>query len=329
MNILYYSLMVFIINKNDIILTTCETIDNVYQNILTYIRIAIYCNKNKINYFDDLQIVEYQYGTPINSYYINTNTLDIYDENDVLIPIKSNTIKRTKMELELLLKKDVESEIKLFLPVDINTESSYHLEDDIYIKQKSKQELNNEIELLKKKIEKEKKTLDEQNSKFDKTMDKYLELKHNISLVEIEKKNKKEKEEEKLRIFKADNEIYNKLYDEIYDKNIRSETDIPIMFISKFKIFQKINQDYNDLSDTEKYKKYNELKSEYNTMDIENSFSNIFSGEDIYGKLKDNLSDNETDDDTEQDESPYKYIYSNENENKNDNDCVNGSEENE
>lgn len=323
MIILYYSLMVFIINKNDIILTTCESLDNVYHNILSYIRIAIYCDKNKIDYFDDLQIVEYQYGTPINSYYINTNTLDIYDENNVLIPIKSNTIKRTKMELELLLKKDVESEIQLFLPVDLDTESSYHLEDNIYIKQKSKEELNNEIELLKKKIENERKKVDEQNSKFDKTMDQYLELKHNISLVEIDKKNKKEKEEEKLRIFKADNEIYNKLYDEIYDKNIRSETDIPIMFISKFKIFQKINQDYNDLSDTEKYKKYNELKSEYHTVDIENSFSNIFSGEDIYGKLKNNLSDNDSDD-TEQDVSPYKYIYSN-----NEEDCVNDGEESE
>ena len=323
MIILYYSLMVFIINKNDIILTTCESLDNVYHNILSYIRIAIYCDKNKIDYFDDLQIVEYQYGTPINSYYINTNTLDIYDENNVLIGIKSNTIKRTKMELELLLKKDVESEIQLFLPVDLDTESSYHLEDNIYIKQKSKEELNNEIELLKKKIENERKKVDEQNSKFDKTMDQYLELKHNISLVEIDKKNKKEKEEEKLRIFKADNEIYNKLYDEIYDKNIRSETDIPIMFISKFKIFQKINQDYNDLSDTEKYKKYNELKSEYHTVDIENSFSNIFSGEDIYGKLKNNLSDNDSDD-TEQDVSPYKYIYSN-----NEEDCVNDDEESE
>lgn len=311
--------MVFIINKNDIILTTCETFDNVYHNILTYVRIAIYCDRNKINYFDDLQIVEYQYGTPINSYYINTNTLDIYDENDVLMPIKSTIIKRNKMELELLLKKDAESEIKLFLPVDLNTESSYHLQDDIYIKQKSKQQLNDEIELLKKKIENEKKKLDEQNNKFDKTMDQYLELKHNISSVEIEKKNKKEKDEEKLRIFKADNEIYNKLYDEIYDKNIRSETDIPIMFINKFKIFQKINQDYNDLSDTEKYKKYNELKTEYQTVDIDNSFSNIFSGGDIYGKLKSNLShDSETDDiesdnetnDSEQDESPYKYNYS-------------------
>lgn len=321
MIILYYSLMVFIINKNDIILTTCETLDNVYHNILTYIRIAIYCNKNKIDYFDDLQIVEYQYGTPINSYYINTSTLYIYDENNVLIPIGSNTIKRTKMELELLLKKDVESEIKLFLPVDINTESSYHLEEDIYIKQKTKEELNSEIELLKKKIENEKKTLDEQNSKFDKTMDQYLELKHNISLVEIEKKNKKEKEEEKLRIFKADNEIYNKLYDEIYDKNIRLETDIPIMFINKFKIFQKINQDYNDLSDTEKYRKYNELKSEYHTIDIENSFSNIFSGEDIYGRLKNNLSDNVSDDDTEQDDTEYMY--------SNNDECINDGEESE
>ena len=70
--------MVFIIIKNNNILTTCETLDNVYHTLLTYCRIILYCDKNRIDYFKDLQIIEYINGSPNMLYHINTNLIYIH-----------------------------------------------------------------------------------------------------------------------------------------------------------------------------------------------------------------------------------------------------------
>ena len=113
--------MVFIIIKNDNILTVCDTIENVYHNILSYTRVILYCDKNKIDFMDSLKIVEYSNGYPTNSYKINTNTLDLYDENKNKISINNSTLSRSKVELEVLLKKEMESDVNLFIPFEVDS----------------------------------------------------------------------------------------------------------------------------------------------------------------------------------------------------------------
>ena len=126
--------MVFIIIKNDNILTVCENLDVLYHNILSYARIILYCDKNKINFFQNLKIIEYQSGCPINSYHIDSNNLDLYDENNNKITINNSTINMNKVELEILFKKDVESEINMFIPLDLNESDETSINPDIYVK---------------------------------------------------------------------------------------------------------------------------------------------------------------------------------------------------
>ena len=111
--------MVFIIIKNDNILTVCDTLENVYHNILSYTRVILHCDKNKIDFLSDLKIIEYTNGYPNNSYKIDLTTLDLFDERKNKISINNLTLSRNKVELEVLLKKDIESEINLFIPLDI------------------------------------------------------------------------------------------------------------------------------------------------------------------------------------------------------------------
>ena len=75
--------MIFIIIKNDNILNVCETFDNVYHNILSYIRIILYCDKNKMDFFNDLKIIEYINGYPNN---------DNEDTMHLLLPLVLFTI---------------------------------------------------------------------------------------------------------------------------------------------------------------------------------------------------------------------------------------------
>jgi len=129
--------MVFIILKNDNILSVYESIDIVYSNILTYIKIILYCDKNKLDFFNDLKIIEYSNNCPINSYKIDINSFDLYDEHDNKIVIKNSILSRNKVELEVLLKKDIESDVNIFIPVnDQLPETSDEINHDIYIKHK-------------------------------------------------------------------------------------------------------------------------------------------------------------------------------------------------
>ena len=400
--------MVYIIIKNSNILTTCETLDSVYHNILTYCRIILYCDKNKITYFDDLKIIKYENGIPIISYYINTNTLDLYDEHKNKITIKNNTIQRNKVELEVLLKKDAESDINFVIPFDLNdneSESDCNNKDDddddydnnlnnnIYIKSNQQQpnqsqpnqsqpnqsqqnqsnqynhnqinhnqinhnqtnqqhiqakqhiqllqkqqsqqqkqqsqqqkqqsqqqnkdsvvistlEENNKIKILQAKIELEKIKLEKNNTIYDQKMDKYLETKHQAGLIEKEIKLKKEREEEKRRVFNVDKNLFNRLIKEINDQT-RDINDIPILFKNKFIIFQKLIAEYSKekLNESEEYEKYNEIEKNLNLKNIElnTTYNNIFGNNSVYSKIYNNLkhinnSDSEDDDGEDDDE---------------------------
>lgn len=277
--------MVFIVLKNDNILSVCDNIESVYYNILTYVRIIIYCDKNKIDYIKNLKIIEYSNGYPINSYKIDENNLNIYDENNTKINIKNLTLSRNKVELEVLLKKDIESEINLFIPLDPESSDDYIIENDnIYIKQ--------DINTLKEQIEIEKNKLEKKNENFESKLQKVLDINHELKLYEKEQKIQKEKDEEDRRIFNTNKNIYNTIIEEI-NNNSRDHDDIPELLKDSFFIFQKLkeNDDYNNMSDSELYHKYIEIKDLFNTknINIKTNYDNIFDSNVLYKKLYNEL----------------------------------------
>lgn len=321
--------MVFIITHNEYISTTCDNLDGVYHNILIYARIILFCDKHKTNYFNNLKILEYINGIPIKSYYVDSQTLDLYDENKNKINIKNKTIQRNKIELEVLLKKDIESEINLFIPInedctDISSDNNYKCElnnifidnhkiEEKEIKEKEKKEEHTrvsekiiaeslQIQLLKEKIELEKLKLDNTNETYNNKMNKYLDNKHQYGLIDIELKNKTEKEDENLRVFNVDKNTFTIIMNEINDKK-RDPDDIPDIFKIKFLIFQKLKSDseYQHLTNSEEYDKYIEIQKELNIkgIDAKTQYDNMFASNSIYNKLYNDLNDinNKSDED--------------------------------
>jgi hypothetical protein len=274
--------MVFIILKNDNILTVCDNIDCVYHHILTYIRIIIYCDKNKIDYIKNIKIVEYLNSCPINEFKLDDN-LDICNEKNVKININNSILIRQKVELEVLLKKDVESEINLFFPIDnISSDDEYKIENEkIYIKQ------NKNIDILKDKINSEKMKLEKKNEIFESKLQKILDSNYELKLYEKELKLKKEKEEESQRKFYIDNNTYNNIIKEINDE-IREDYNIPELFKDNFIIFKKIYEDnlFLNLTDTEKYYKYIETKNLLNfNNNIKTNYDDLFGNNLIYKQI--------------------------------------------
>ena len=310
--------MIFIIMKNDSILNISETLDNMYSNLLSYIRIILYCNNKKFDFFNDLKIIEYNNNCPSNSFKLNINTFELYSINNNKIIINNPTLENYRIELlnkiNQLDNTVIESDINLFLPVNINNiNSSDNM--NIYIKSKDKiietKTKEDEILQFKQKIELEQKKLEEHNNNYDRKLTKYLEDKHQIGLIESKLKIKAEREEEKKRIFKSDLHTYNCMIDEI-NKQTRDNDDIPDLFKNKFIIISKLHEDddfinYDDSLQFEKYlDKSKELK-------LTNQFIKT-KYDDMFNNITYNNSDTETD--TE-----------NDNDNDNDNDNENDSDE--
>ena len=303
--------MIFIIMKNDNILNMSETLENLYSNLLSYIRIILYCDKDKLNFFNDLKIVEYTNNYPSNSFKIDTNTFQLYTINNVKIIINNPTLENSRIELLQKLNNNmsdklIESEINLFLPLNSinNINSSDNM--NIYIKSNNKTK-EDEIILLKQKIELEKQKLEEKNNNYDKILTKYLEDKHQIGLIESKLKIKLEREEEKKRIFKSDLNIYNCLITEIQNQT-RDNDDIPIIFKNKFIIIQKLYEDENFISydDSEQYSKYIQTSKEMNLSNqfiktkYDDMFDNVsYNNSDISDTETENSNNNENDSEDE------------------------------
>lgn len=321
--------MVFIITKNDNILTTCDTLDNVYHNILIYTRIILYCDKNKIDYFNDLKITEYSNGYPVESYEISEN-LDIYNSKNELIDIHNNILNRNKLELEVLIKKDnIESDINIFIPLDNQVSeqkertvkpiskiilSHFKNQQNKKIVQRKSLDfpslappniknnnsdnqkaisLNeiNRIKELKEKIEMEKNRLNSINENYDKKLNKYLDTKHEYGLLECELKNNKEKADEDRRIFITDKHIYSKICTEIENES-RDPSDIPPIFKIKFEIFKELNNKIENinLSDSEGYEEYKNIYCQKNSENVTTKYDNMFKDDNpFYSKLISNL----------------------------------------
>ena len=313
--------MVFIITKNDNVLTTCDTLDNVYHNILIYTRIILYCDKNKIDFFNNLKITEYLNGYPIESYEIS-DSLDICNSKNELISIQNNILNKNKLELELLIKKDnIESDINIFIPLDsqnvkpINNFILSHLNRSQQSKKvvhkpiiREKEEKHsenqksvsldeiNKIKELKEKIEMEKNRLNNINDDYDKKLNKYLDTKHKYGLLECELKNNKEKADQDRRIFISDKNIYNKICKEI-ENNTRDLTDIPPIFKVKFDIFKELNSKFENinLSNSEGYDEYLDIYSKKKNAETKKSedfitkYDNMFDENPYYGKLSNDL----------------------------------------
>lgn len=324
--------MVFIVTKNDNILAVCDALECMYHTIMSFIRIILYCDKNKINIINDIKITEYDNNYPINSYHINSKTLDLYDEKNMKININNVTISRIKFELEVLLRRDNESDINVFIPYEQSDEHSIdsseinNMNKNIYIKQSDvstknnqrnqttkrvlikkrqaqehqKQEhphnkiLDEEINRLRAKIELEKENIDTKNIKYEEQMNEFLDSKHKCSLLEIEHKKKKEKHDNDLRKFKVDKNTFNIFMNEISEKK-RDIDNIPIDFKTNFIIFQKLKQDgeYSHLDDEDEFKKYVEIKQSITEKDTKSTmYDGMFADNIIYDKILEKIKDN-------------------------------------
>ena len=283
--------------NNNNILNICKTTDNIYHNIFNYIKILIYCNKNKMNYLKELKIYSYDDSTPINLLTIDNN-LNLIDYLGFIIPINSIILSKTRIELinQLNNKFNEESDINICLPIDecITDFSCDDINTNIYIKPKNIEELNEKIKLLKENIENEKNILEENNKKYENKLDSYLECKHKLGLLEIKDKNNKEKEEENRKVFNVDKNVYNIFIEEI-NNNTRDEDDIPEIFYQKYLIFNKLKEEISDsISETEEYKKYNEIKNNISKIDLESKFDEMFiENNNIYNRLSNNLENKE------------------------------------
>ena len=150
--------------------------------------------------------------------------------------------------------------------------------------------LDNNIKLLKLKIELEKIKLEKNNIKYDIQFDKYLENKHKFGILESELNIELEKINEEKRIYISDKCMYNCIINEINNKT-RDVDDIPELFKIKFIIFQKLKLDFSNLVETDEYNKYIELKQIINIDNIETNtkYDNMFTNNIIYKKLYNDL----------------------------------------
>jgi hypothetical protein len=264
--------MIFIIMKSNNILNICNSMDDLYFHIFSYIRIILCCSKDKLNLLNDLVITEYTNNYPSNSFKIDIDTFNLLDNNNIKIILNNLTLENIRVELvqqsktEFIQNSKVESEINLFLPLN-TVNSSENM--NIYIKSNNKTK-EDDILQLKEKIELEKKKLEEQNNNYDKILCKFLENKHQVGLIESKLKIKKEKEEEKKRIFRSDLKIYDCLINEI-EQNTRDIDDIPEIFNNKFIIIKKLHEDenYKDYDDIVQYEKYVEVSKNLNLINYQ------------------------------------------------------------
>jgi len=300
--------MIFIIMNNNNILNISKTTDSIYHNIFNYIKIIIYCNKNKINYLKQIKIYCYDDCIPVNIMTIDNN-LNLIDNIGHIIPINSIVLSNIKLEIINQLndkstsisktKLNEESDINICLPIDevdecVSDISCDDINTNIYIKPKNIEELNDKIKILKENIENEKNILEENNKKYENKLDSYLECKHKLGLLEIKEKNKKEKEEENRKVFRVDKNIYNIFIEEI-NNNVRDEDDIPEIFYQKYLIFNKLKEEINEsISETEEYNRYNEIKNNISKIDLESKFDDMFiENNNIYNRLSNNLENKE------------------------------------
>ena len=200
--------MVFIINKNNLIISISETLENAYQTIITYIKLMYYTNNN-ISSMDQINITEYNNNNIINIYILNSNNLNIYDINNNIILEDNFLIKKLIKDLNRIINTDKKdsidnidnkniTELNIQIPIynDIHLSSDDN-DNDIYIK--SNKNSNIEINSLRDKIEIEKKKLEENNIKYENNLNNFLKHKNKYYLLKTKINNIKDKEEEKYR----------------------------------------------------------------------------------------------------------------------------------
>lgn len=251
--------MVFILIKDNIIFNTCDSVNALYMLILTYARIILFCDKSKIIFFNDLKIIEYCENIPNNSYRIDINTLDIFDENGTQLPINNMTIRNIKMELEILLKNNTESDIPIILPpIQTNNNQSEDIINIFDHNEVKKCLLEKDLEILQAKFAAEKIKLEKFDIEHTLKQDKLAELTAEFTMIANKEKIIDDKEIEKKRIFNADRKIYMTITDEIKKKQ-KKISEVPELFKKKYAIFNKIRLENEEITETEEYIKFNEL----------------------------------------------------------------------
>lgn len=132
----------------------CDTIDSAYNIIISFIRIILFCDAQKMSYFDKLKIIEYQSGCPINSYKLGKNNIDLYDENNKKITFDSVILNQSRMELEVLLHNDIESDVNINIPIENSSENK---EYDIFNSDNKNNKINkNNDDIINKKAQQQK-----------------------------------------------------------------------------------------------------------------------------------------------------------------------------
>ena len=293
--------MVFIINKNNLIISISETLENAYQTIITYIKLMYYTNNN-ISSMDQINITEYNNNNIINIYILNSNNLNIYDINNNIILEDNFLIKKLIKDLNRIINTDKKdsidnidnkniTELNIQIPIynDIHLSSDDN-DNDIYIK--SNKNSNIEINSLRDKIEIEKKKLEENNIKYENNLNNFLKHKNKYYLLKTKINNIKDKEEEKYRKYQVAKKTFIIINHELIN-NIRDINDIPELFKNDYIIFKYIIKNYPNIDDKEEFKKYKMLLKNINfdNIKINTEYDDIFKENIIYKNLQDNFSD--------------------------------------
>lgn len=295
--------MTYLINKNNITLSVCDSIELIYHNILLYYKI-LYSIKNDNNmmynnFFKEITIFQYNNSVISNILYINTETFYLYNSDNIKINYNSNIILYYISEIKKLFNNYIsnDSDMKIHLPInnnddidddDIDEDDNDDNEEDNNNEDNDKEDNDKEdnfkdeekkqkIEKLREKILIEQNRLIDNNKRYEEKVGILLKNKRKLNLLKSRVRQRKEKSDEKKRIYNVALNMYNTLISEI-NNNVRDKDDIPELFTNDFIIFDHIYTNFNNLSDDEKYIKYKQLNKIFikDNMNVNTNFDELF-----------------------------------------------------
>jgi len=265
--------MDYYMSINNEIFYISNDIDELYYHHLNIVKLCLNLNYDLTKFQKNVSVIVYENKIPITQYCFDINTFNLLDMNNRNVEI--NNIFFIKIRDELVEKYSKYNQ-DCFIPLNLSDfkkcndnkkELEYTVEKintDIYLKpEEIKESLLNQINHIKTIIDETKILIDNTHKVYDETLENYLELKNLFENLELKEKIKYEKINEEKNIFKVDKKNYFILLEEIKN-NIRTQDDIPELFINKYKIFNELYEKYPNLSKEEQFKKFLELKKELN-----------------------------------------------------------------
>lgn len=258
--------MNYLLFKSNEIIGIYTHIDNILHFIYHNIKILIYCNVNKINYFNDYNILQYKNTLLINKYIFDINSLlfidlkkEKYYTSNLILKDTYNNIKNKIYDMN----NNNETELNVHLQVDpifindlinkkkniINDENNnteykwiiHNEQNNIKNSEEKSSDFNTKIKKLddlKNKLENEYNDMIILKTNFELKEKKYQDEKQNIDIFKLKLKNHHDKMEELKRKFYTDKNLYFVIKNEI-NNNLRDKNNIPLLF-KTYNIFNEL-----------------------------------------------------------------------------------------